>query len=112
VWYDVHRINVHQPDAAVYDSEGRRTQTVSTVVVQGRITGGSASERDEFAQKGITLDAVALVPLDTVVDYQYLVTCDDSTPITALQDLVYRVVGIRPNLSHNRLMLQRTPPRG
>lgn len=112
MWYDVHQINVHQPDTAVYDSEGRRTQTVSTVVVQGRITGGSARESADFAQREVTLDAVALVPLDTVVDTTYLITCDDSSPISSLQDLVYRVIEVRPNLSHLRLMLQRTPPRG
>lgn len=112
MWYDVHQIHVHQPDAAQYDTEGHRTQTVSTVTVQGRITGGNAREAADFAQRSVTLDAVALVPLDTVVDTHYLVTVDDASPISSLEEVVYRVIEVRPNLSHQRLMLQRTPPRG
>lgn len=115
---DVHVIGISTAASAVYGADGRRSAvTTTTVVEDARMSGGTAREVAQFAQRGITLDAVALIPLDTevptstgFVDTTCEVSCDDDEVHPYLRD-TYRVVEVHPTQYHVRLILTRTQRR-
>ena len=115
---DVHVFGISTAASAVYGDDGRRTQVQTTTVVEDcRISGGTAREVAQFAQRGITLDAVGLIPLGVevptstgLVDTTCEVTCDDDEVHPFLRD-TYRVVEVHPTQQHVRLILTRTQRR-
>jgi len=112
---DVHLIGISTAASFTYDPDGRSTVTRSTTMVDDAyIAGGTAREVAQFAQRGISLDAVALIPLGVEVptesgevDTTCEVSCADDELHPQLRG-IYRVTEVHPLLGHVRLILTRT----
>lgn len=115
---DVHVIGISTAASATYGDDGLLTVVSTTTLVEdGYIAGGNAREVAQFAQRGITLDATALIPLGIevptetgYVDTTCEVICDDDEVHPYLRD-TYRVVEVHPLIDHVRLILTRTQRR-
>jgi hypothetical protein len=115
---DVHVIGISTAASFLYDDDGRGVELRETTIVDDAyIAGGTAREVAQFAQRGITLDAVALIPLGVevptesgVVDTTCEVACSDDELHPQLRG-TYRVTEVHPLLGHVRLILTRTQRR-
>jgi hypothetical protein len=116
---DVHVIGISTAASFVYGADGRGevAAVVVTEVEDAYMAGGNGREVAQFAQRGITLDAVCLIPLGVEVptesgevDTTCTVSCSDDELHPQLRG-TYRIVEVHPLLGHVRLMLARTQRR-
>lgn len=115
---DFHTLTISTPASFTYDADGRHSVVmVATAVSDARLSGGNAREVAEFAQRGISLDAVAHIPFDVSVptesgwvDTTCEVACDDDELHPQSQS-TFRIIEVHPLQDQVRLMLTRTQAR-
>jgi hypothetical protein len=92
--------------SVVVDTEGGWQYVTATSFVRGYVTPPDDRTLQYAVQQAVEVDAVALVPRNTVVDDGDLLTVPTTVPYRGLPGR-YRVNVVRPNASHIRLLLRR-----
>lgn len=104
LWVDDLTLYPHSNASPIVDAEGRWEYVeTESIPMRGYFATPSPREVDRAAAAGVVVDGVALVPNDSPI------SVDDSL---VHGSLAYKVVLIRPNPSHTRVLLSRVDTTG